>query len=334
MSGFNTYSDFVTALPDDALLGSLVWFSISDADVPFDKVHEHLDNFNLKHDGLRKRIRPVDAFKKASKIVARNFGRTDNGIDTSVLVRQVGQDTELSYRHIILERAIYKAGSKRKLVYETVGEILFRRGDLKNGTYTGYGLRVTRKEPPGLVLSEEEEQWLDEKLAAIQPTFDHMMSHLDSHAIRTFVREYIVSLSGILVKENGGVYFVPQEHVDELRNLAAWVRSIGSSFRITPLVNFDEQREMLAEAFEEDMLRDVHQMSAEVSKILTDRTRTIRDKTYNQYTERASELIVKLDEYKDRLGDRLESAADTLTTFKLQLLALGDRVSESSMKTD
>lgn len=324
---FTTYQDFVNQLPDDSLLGNLVWFTISNADVPFDQIHADLAKYNLADHGLRKRIRPIDAFKKATKIVATNFGKTADGTSSALLVRQVGQDSDLSYRHIMLERAEYKAGRKRRLVYEQVGEVILNRGTIgKDGKYTGYSLKVSRLERPDIDFTTAEDEWLDKQMAEVAPTFNHMMTHLDSHAVRTFVREYLYALSAILAKENGGVYFVPQTRVDELRRLRQWVESIGSSMDLMPLVNFDESRDMLVESFTGDAMREVQQASSEITKILNNPNRGIREGTYDQYASQASELISKLGDYRDLLGDKLEDAADQLTMFKMQLMELADRI--------
>lgn len=324
---FKNYEEFVSHLPSDALLGNLVWFTISNADVPFNQIHNDLAKYQLADHGLRKRIRPVDAFKKATQIVKHNFGKTEEGVNSALLVRQVGQDSDLSYRHVMLERAIYKAGRKRRLDYEPVGEIVLARGSINaQGEYEGYGLKVSRLERPDIDFSTEEEEWLSEKMAEVEPTFHHKMTHLDSHAIRTFVREYLYALNAILAKENGGVYFVPQAHSDELRRLRSWVESIGSSMDLTPLVNFDESRDMLVGSFTEDAMREVQQASSEITKILSDPNRSIRETTYDQYADQASDLIKKLSDYRNLLGDKLEDAADTLTMFKLQILQLTERI--------
>lgn len=330
---FATYDDFVNQLPDDALLGNLVWFTISNADVPFETIHDDLKKHGLADHGLRKRIRPVDAFKKATKIAATNFGKTDDGVNSAILVRQVGQDGDLSYRHIMLERAEYKAGKKRRLVYEQVGEVVLQRGSInRGGEYVGYDLKATRMYRPDIDFTPVEEEWLDEKIAQIKPTFLHKMTHLDSHAIRTFVREYLNALNAIMAKENGGVYFVPQVHVDELRRLRSWVESIGSSMDLTPLVNFDESRDMLVGSFTDDAMREVQQTSAEITKILNDPSRSVRESTFDAYAEQASSMIAKLSDYRTLLGDKLEDAADTLTMFKMQVMELADRIETKKPK--
>lgn len=327
MAGFNNYEDFVNHLPNDALLGNLVWFTISNANVPFDTVHQDLAAHNLQDHGLRKRIRPVDAFQKATKAVAHNFGKTEDGLSSAILVRQVGQDSDLSYRHIMLERAVYKAGKKRRLEYEQVGEVILSRGTInKDGKYEGYSIKATRLQRPDIDFTPEEDDWLDTKIAEVSKVFNHKMTHLDSHAVRTFVREYLYAMNAILAKENGGVYFIPQAHVDELRRLKAWVESIGSSMDLMPLVNFDESRDMLVSSFTEDAMREVQQASSAIAKILTDPGRGIRETTYDQYANQASELIAKLGDYRSLLGDKLEDAADQLTMFKMQLLELSDRI--------
>lgn len=196
----------------------------------------------------------------------------------------------------------------------------------KEGKYTGYNIKVSRLDRPDLDFTDAEDAWLDEKMGEVAPTFQHMMTHLDSHAIRTFVREYLYALSAILAKENGGVYFVPQVHADELRRLRRWVESIGSSMDLMPLINFDESREMLVDSFEQDALREVQQASAEITKILNDPKRGIREATYDQYATQASDLIQKLGDYRNLLGDKLETAADQLTMFKMQVMELANRI--------
>lgn len=331
---FKTYHDFVSSLPSDALLGNLVWFTISQADVPFDQVDTELARFNLSSDGMRKRIRPVDAFSKATKAVAKNFGKQEDGLSSALLVRDVGQNDEMVYRHVMLERAQYKAGKKRQLVYQQVAEMILSRGGIdEKGKYKDYAVKATRVPTVGIDFTDQEEEWLNEKIPQVEPEFEHQMTHLDSHAIRSYVRTQVTNLQAILAKESGGVYFIPEAYTEDLRRLRSWVESIGSSMDLTPLVNFDESRNMLVSAATEDAIREVHQIGNEVTKILEDPDRSVRETTYEKFVERSMEVGSRLNEYRTLLDHTLGDTDVVMQAFKKQLLRLGERVEKKTKAT-
>ena len=336
---FKDYNDFVATLPADALLGSLVWFTISAASVPLSGVKADLAARNLSDTHMRTVIRPVDAFKKASKAAETNLGKQEDGLSSSILVRQVGQTEDMSHRHVMLERAHYKAGKRRRLVYEPVGEIVLHRGtkDRKNNTYSGYGIAVKRIDRPDIDFTPEEEAHIEDALGAgakVKTAFDHHMHYLDSHAVRSYVRDYVVrSLSGILVKESGGVYFVPQGHVDELIRLKEWVASVGSCMDLTPLVGYDETADMLATAVVDDIERDVMELGKEVALILSNPDRSLRTKTYDQFLSRGQEVTNRTREYRDLLNNSLTGLDTVLTMMQDHLIDLSDRVENSPLVT-
>lgn len=323
------YTDAIQALPSEAFLGSLLYFSISQADVHLENARRDLTAAGLSTDTLRKNLRPIDAFRKASKRFEKKF-KPVNGVRSELMVRPVGEDSDEAHRHLILERAVVQAGKKRRVFYEKVGEIVFNRGAKKNGQYEGHGVRCRRTtEHLGSALTNEEDQWLTEQLATFEDHYDHQLNYMDSHAVRTFVREYIYDLSGTCVKESGGLYFVKQDHVDEIKRLADWVRTIGSEFHSLPLLNLTDQREMILEAFEEESIAEAERLMTEVKKILDDPDRKIEEKTFDAYADKASDLAAKVDEYNTMLGTRAERAAYSINILGQQVLSLSPRIRES-----
>lgn len=331
-STINGYTDVVTNLPDEAFLGSLLWFSISRADVNLDDARTALAAAGLSTTTLRKNLRPVDAFKKASKEVAHKFNVKDD-VRSEFLVRPVGEDGEQSHRHIILERAEMKAGKKRRLVYEKVGEIVFNRGTKKKGLYENYS--VETRQATHITLTPDEQAWLDGTLdqAKFEGRFEHLLTHMDSHAVRTFVREYVYELSGTCVKETGGLYFVAQEHAEEIKKLWAWVESIGSEFHVLPILDLKEQRQMLIDAFENETVQEVERLIGEVTKILSDPARTVEAKTFDAYGEKAAILTKKIDEYNKMLGARADRAAIEVQGYVQQVMTLAGRIREPKATT-
>src|SRR3712207_1781016 len=100
----SNYTDAIANLPDEAFLGSLVWFSISGADVNLTDARRDLTAAGLSTDSLRKNLRPIDAYRKATNEFKKKFPETANGVRSDLMVRSLGEDGEQSYRHLVLER--------------------------------------------------------------------------------------------------------------------------------------------------------------------------------------------------------------------------------------
>jgi len=328
-SAVGDYTTAIANLPEEAFLGSLLYFSISQADVNLENAHRDLTAAGLSTDTLRKNLRPVDAFRKASKRFEKKFP-VRGGIRSELMVRPVGEDGEQSFRHLVLERAVVQAGKKRRVFYEKVGEITFTRGIKKDGKYHDHGVECRRTTAHlGEALTDEEDQWLTEQLATFQDHYDHLLHYMDSHAVRTFVREYIYALSGTCVKESGGLYFIKQDHATDVAKLADWVRSVGSEFHTLPLLNLAEQKDMILEAFEEETIQEVERLMTEVGKILADQDRQIEEKTFDAYADRAAVLAAKVQEYNAMLGSRADRAAYEISIYGQQVLSLAGRIRES-----
>lgn len=327
-TAINSYTSAIDNLPDEAFLGSLLFFSISQADVNLENARRDLTNAGLDTSTLRKNLRPVDAFRKASKEFGHKFKERDS-IRSELMVRSVGEDDAQAHRHLILERAVYKQGKKRRVFFEKVGEIIFNRGFKKNGEYHNHSVEARRTDQHlNDALTLEEDQWLTEKLVTFEDRYNHLLNYMDSHAVRTFVREYIYNLSGTCVKESGGLYFVKQEYADEVNRLADWVKSIGSEFHTLPLLNLADQRAMILEAFEDEAVAEVERLMGEVGKILKDPDRKIEEKTFDAYADRAAELADKVKEYNSMLGARADRAKYEIEIYAQQVMGLTSRIRE------
>lgn len=332
MTSVTAYSDVAAGLPDEYFLGQIVVFTITEADVNLDTMRDELVKRSLRDDTLKKRLRHIDAFKKATNEIATKFTKHVDH-QHAVLVRPVGQDSQESHRHIVFERAVFRAGQRRRVEHETIWRIMYDRGVReRDGSIAQDTIHVEQQIVPGLVLAPEEKQWLEETIGAdgeqLRQRFEHYCSHLDSHGVRTFVRGYLDLLGAINVKGSGGggLYFVPQKHSAELADLADFIKSIGSHMHLIPLLDIVNQREMLAEAFVSDTLDELRALSMEMGKILENPSRTITEDTYDAYVTKAAGLMTKAGEYEDLLDRSLETANLELQMFKVKTLSLADRI--------
>lgn len=325
-STISAYTSMAANLPDEVFLGQIVLFTIVEGDVNLTQLRDELVARNLRAELLKSKLRPIDAFKKASNEIAVKFEQTPSQRN-SLLVRPVGQDRHESHRHVVYERAIYKSGQPRRVEHETIWKLMYDRGE--QGTN---GIFVEQQYIPGLPLEPGEQKWIDDVIgpngANLKARFEHYCTHLNSHGLRTFVRDYLTVLGAINVKGSGGggLYFVQQKHAAELRDLADLVLMFGSYMHTIPLLDIVDQRDMLAEAFVADTLDELRQLSADMSRILTNPTRTITEETYESYVGQAATLMAKASEYEQLLGRSLDTANFELELFKTKTLNLHTRI--------
>lgn len=326
------YSEAAANLPQDAFLGQIVLFTITEVDVYLDTVREQVAQRNLRTDLLKARIRPIDAFKRATSDIATRFAQ-EGSERHSLLVRPVGHDKAEAHRHVVYERAIFQPNQPRRVLHETVWKIIYDRGQRgSDGRTLNDNIFVEQQPLLSGPFTAEERQWIEEYIGRdgrrLRERFKHYCTHLDSNAIRAFVREYLTALGAINVKigGGGGLYFVQQKHVDELRDLTELVIDIGSYMHTIPLLDIVSQRDMLADAFIADTLEELRQTSAEISKILVDKSRTITEATYDMYASQAAALIARAKEYENLLGRNLDTATLEVDLFRAKTLNLADRV--------
>lgn len=328
-----SYLQQIEALPPEAFLGSLVFFSISQADVELDDARAELTRLGLPLDGLRKNLRPTDAYRKASAAMARKFKEVD-GVRAELLVRSLGEDAEQAYRQLILERVSTKEGRKRRVFYEKVASVTWNRGTRgSNGEYLGHSVESERTTHLlGSPLTAEEDEWLTVALRTFPDNYERMLTHLDTHAVRSYVRETIYDhLGGTCVKGSGGLYFVKQDHADIVARLGEWVRGVGSEFHSLPLLNLQDQREMILAAFEEETLEDVGKLQEEIARMIKAGT-PILAKTYDQFVEKAVVHAARARDYGTAMGRRAERAEIQIHMLHAQAMQLAHQVRESQRK--
>lgn len=331
MTQITEYQQAAADLPDEAFLGQLVFFTISESDVAMATMASEVANRGLRSTTLKKRIRPIDAFKKAVNEIAVKFP-TQPGARHSILVRPVGQDSQTSHRHVVLERAVFGLGKRRHVVYDPLAAVVYDRGTRqKDGTIVDDHIEVTINQTlGGYVLNADEQLWVDQHIgvdgAKLVERYQHWRSHLDSHTVRAFVRDYITLMGGIQAKAQGGVYFVPQRHADELAKLADLVQHIGSEMHTVPLLDIVHQRKFLVQTFERETIDEVDSLMVEFSKILHNPARTITKATYDEYVKRTVDLVNLVDDYTALLDDNLDGARLRVQAVTQQAVTLRDRI--------
>jgi hypothetical protein len=322
-----------------AFLGQIATFTITDTDLNLENFRLTLKAHDLNDGPLRKKLRPVDAFKRACNDVAIKYPNTKTE-QRSFLVRQAGHDRHELHRHIIHERIVHRTGQTRRVEHHTITKLIYDRGfSDRGGTITAGTIYAEPVINTRLHLTGEEEMWLSTMVgdyaARLKQRYGHYSLHLDSHGFRTFVRDYLHHLDAVGLKgESGGFYFVRNEHAGELRRLAEVVRSAGSRFWMVPLVDTADQMEMLTEAFMEDMTGKVTAANKMLDRLLRNEHSTITKNTYDKHMKIVSDLGDRLGRYKKWSGKKVHGSYNEVADLLNKTLKLSFMVKTNGLLVD
>lgn len=121
------------------------------------------------------------------------------------------------------------------------------------------------------------------------------------------------SMSPTPVRPNGGVYFVPSGHTEQLKKWVNFIKSLdkGEAFKV-PLVNSFDNLEMVSTKLEEHLCGVINEcekaINREVKKyhvkaIIDDARRVIGD--FNQYRNILESDIDRFEKYVNRIREQV-----------------------------
>jgi hypothetical protein len=180
----SNYSDAITALPDEAFLGSLLFFSICRADVNLDQARAELIAAGLPTDGLRKNLRPVDAFRKASKRFEKKFKVVTESAPSSWLGPWARTASRRSGTWCW--SGPWSGRQKRRVLRRWVSSP--SPGRKKSGEYVDPRCQCRHRRPPAGPAHHRRGPVAHRAAGHLQYNYDHLLHFMDSHAVRTFVR--------------------------------------------------------------------------------------------------------------------------------------------------
>lgn len=319
-SDLRKYLDQAGELPRDVLLGHVVMFTITDGEYDRDQVALWFDELMLNPAFVPVPNKAVDAFKKATSLVD-DTEYDVRGNTAHVLVRDVASDSETMTRHFIREITDSK---KKRLAYAKIGEATFYRAVTRGGKVQP-GTERLRLGFDADALYKDEKPEVTEVKKRIEAAYERHVKYMDGMKVRAMVRDYVLSLNAILLKQ--GVYFVHVNRLDELLRLQTLVHRLGGCrLELMPLVDLKEQRDMVVEAFQteaeaslQDVVKQIQHIRETRKKVTPDAYAKVK-REYDAVMMRAKEYGRTLKVNQDKTAGAAETALDALVALQQQMM--------------
>jgi len=280
-----------TTQSKDDSLGHLFWFSIGQQMNKVDELEQKLINSGVGKEWMPNPIRPVDAFRRATRETQTKKPTATAGVYQNFLMREIYSDNEIVQRNIVVETVDQK---DKKLGYETQSGVI--KLDKKNGTFS---YEATDSEI--LEMCKEAEQ-----------KFYLYRDHYSGQHIRVMVTKILGSLAPTPMRKNGMIYFIPKAMNDGLNNLVTFIRSLDNSegYQV-PVIDSTDNRHMVNTKLEDHL------------DSLLEQCKNSDDLAKGQVKALVDETNAALNDYKQYRGiiaSEKESFEDKVVTLRSEVV--------------
>lgn len=295
-------------------LGFLTWFSIADCRITRPQLSGAFAAADIDEEMMPKEISPRDAFRRATKAGETKREDLGSGQYLNILVRDVKSDQDQIVKQLV--REVVDAKNIR-LEYLPVCDLVYKNEDL----------HVIPRE----IMNHHEQT----ARMNIEEAFETEKGHYNGRTIRDIVQDILRGCSPVAVRPSGGVYFVPEKHGDALKALQTFVREIDSykvtdrrsSLYMVPVVDAEEQRQMLQESLEDQVKNETETIVEEMTKMLKSGQK-ITQSAAQKYVERAKGLRNLVKEYSTVLEDQKLAAKINYELAIKEAMALLQKVED------
>lgn len=309
----------------DNVLGNLVWFSVSDMEILRDDLVKLALNVGLPERYVPSPIRPSDAFRRATSEVS-GILRAGEDITEVLMVREVLSSEERVVRHLIKESRDKK---NIRLNYEQIGVVEYERqwGTVSTTSFTD-------EAKPALVKAEA--------------LYGKYRDYFVGDHLRKMIKTVLGECQAVGVRPAGAVYFTPQVYENTVKAMNSLVKMLpGNAIEMhyLPVINADEQKQMLEEKLKSHVLTQVSQIGSmlggnsevlSVTKTLkslaSEFAATLRDQKVvskamaNNAIYQLQGLKEQVGEYENLLETNLGEVRSTIDVLRKQVRIMLDRV--------
>ena len=159
----------------------------------------------------------------------------------------------------------------------------------------------------------------EEALQKVSDGFELYKEKYPTQTVRAIVMDILDACSPVAVRPSGGVYFVPEQCSKQIENLQNLVSDLNpfcldngkTDFRTVPVIDVDEQRDMVSQSLQEQVKTESLNFIKEISTIIQS-GRKASVQTATRYVEQVQALKVKVKEYEDLLETEIDSVQATM----------------------
>lgn len=209
--------------PGMEAIGHLTWGGVGEMLISPDELRQKLNDSGLGEGWMPKPIRLPDAFRRATTVKFRR--EIQEGTFENYMFREVTSDKRIVQRNLVCETVDTRG---KRLNYDGASGTAVL--DKKEGC-----MEISHSTPLA-------EQLIQNALLR----FDIYRNHYGSSALRSVIAAIIKSLSPTPVKQSGGVYFIPQQFEEPLRQYTVFIRSLEKGeVEMIPLIDTQNMKGMV-----------------------------------------------------------------------------------------
>lgn len=306
--GFKTYTNHLAAFCEanpGVFLGFLAWYTVPES-VSMNYTDFTQAAIEVGADvAVKKAPHPADIFLRACTSTEgshRKLPTDQPNTYMNYLVRKSGTDTNFICKQVVREMVDQ---DNKMLDFEILGDVRFNKLDSSIECDS--------------VVSDIEFQTI---VMEIKDYCSVWKDLLTAYTIRECFRASMEGpLSAVSVRNAGGVYFININKSAELSAIESLAGKIeGVNLNILPLLDDGTQRSMLKAAFEDDSVKALQKLMAEMQMLMA--KGPVKDKQAAAFQEQYSKLVGKTSEYADILDDSLGTANASLELCKMTITKL------------
>lgn len=301
----SAYVETHDTLPAAMLLGHLVFFTVKEADYDRQAIagwllELGLDARHLPHPGTA-----LNAFRVATKSVDRHSYDLGGGQQGLILVRSLAPDPDGQTRLLVRE---VRAG-KRQLRHDTVAELRFYRGSVREGRITPGSERLRTTMNSSTLMPGEHPQ-VQAVLRRIDDAYKRSLQYLGGNKARGMFRDLLGQFEAVMLHPS--TYFVHISHAEELAALHELAVRMRCQLHRLPLVALPEARDMLIQAVELEAVTELERVVRDSAalRMKRDRVSGIAYETIKGRFDTVLQLAARYSDWLDSALDEVGTAAE------------------------
>ena len=303
-------------LDQNSLLGYMVFYYIPDIKISHTDFEQIFDNNKMDKSCLPAKIYEHDAFRRATgKVkgtiaVALNNG---NYADAKLNIDEVVNDQNQVVR--ILGRKVIDV-TNEEVNYEPAGKFYFDKGN-KSASFSVN---------PTFASEYDYQRFMEDTI----DLFKEWTTYHSKDTVRTIVNKIVKSTQPVTIIK--GAYFIPKGEYDIIKGLQGVIKDLAQftsnetpGIEVIPLIDTVEQRNMISNKANTELMGEIDTLVGELSNMLTDSTKDIHKRTINRIACQFQELRSKKETYSILLENKM-------SVVEMQLMTAIDKFSKIQAK--